>query len=411
MVPPLLSVLSLLLAVAGLTLGNGLLNTLVSLQMSIEGFPLEISGAVMSAYFAGIIAGSLACGKAIERVGHIRAFAALAAALTAAVLLQALFVAPVPWIVLRGATGFCIAGELMVAESWLAALATRANRGHVFSIYMAVIYLAFGSGQFLLTLRDPAGPELYEVVATLLALSIVPVVLTRTTPPAHVGGTRVALGELWREAPLGLVGSSCAGLSMGAVQSLGPRFASEVGLGVSDVSVLMGTLFLAGLVLQWPIGWLSDRCDRRLVLAAMSLGTAAASLALVASDARSTRVLFALGGVYGGFAATLYPLSVAFTNDRVASHGVVAITGGLFLSNGLGATAGPLIAAAAMRGFGPQGLFGFAAVVCAALGAYCVSCSLSHPPAEAVDRFVAVAQTTPVVMELDPRAGAALRQN
>lgn len=403
------TVLSLLAGAALLTVGNALLGTVISLRMAIEGFPRIVSGLVMSAYFAGFVLGSINASRIIDRVGHIRAFAAFAATLGVAATAHALVISPLPWLVLRASVGFAVAGELTVAESWLNSTASVANRGRVFSLYMIAVYLGFGSGQFALALGDPAGLDLFLVVVLFLSASILPIVLTRATAPVTPPTPRLGVRYIYETAPLGLLGALVAGVAVGAVQSIGPQFAMEIGLSVTRISWFMGVFFMSGLLLQWPVGQLSDRVDRRRVLAAMALLTALVFVAIAVVGNRSFTLLLLLAVVGGGAVATLYPLSVAHANDRLREESVVAITTGLLLANGAGAIAGPMLATVLMLGLGAPGLFYGAAVPCALLGGYAAFRILRHAPVEQ-DRFEAVAQTTPAVLGLDPRAGPDVRK-
>jgi MFS family permease len=397
------TVFSLLIGAALLTVGNALLGTLVSLRMAIEGFPRVLAGVVMSAYFAGFVLGSIYAFRIIDRVGHIRAFAAFAATLGAAATAQALVISPLSWMVLRAAVGFAIAGKLIVAESWLNSTASAADRGRVFSLYMIAIYLGFGSGQLALLLGDPAGLELFLVVALFLSASILPIVLTRATAPVTPPTPRLRIRRIYDIAPLGLIGALVAGVAVGAVQSIGPQYARELGLSVTGISWFMGAFFLSGLLLQWPAGHTSDRMDRRAVLAAMALLTVLAFVAIAIVEDRSFALLIGLAVVGGGAVATVYPLSVAHANDRLRGEGVVGITAGLLLANGVGAIAGPIFATTLMLGLGAPGLFYGAAVPCLALAGYAAFRISRHAPVEQ-DRYKAIAQTTPAVLELDPRA-------
>jgi MFS family permease len=397
------AVVALLLGVTLLTIGNALLGTVVSLRMTVEGFSRLESGLVMGAYFAGLVLGSVLGARIVDRVGHIRAFAAFAATCSVSALAQSLWVGPGPWIGLRLLVGFSIAGELMVAESWLNARATSQNRGRIFSIYMIAIFLAFGGGQFLLAVGDPAEAELFALAAIFLSGSIVPIALMRAAAPTTVPATSFALPRIWREAPLGLAGSLAAGLAVGSVQSLGPQFAREVGLSIPRISQFMGALFLSGLLLQIPIGRLSDVVDRRKVLAVMCVVTAAGAIAVARASEQSFPLLLALTVLFGGSLATIYPLSVAHANDRLREESVVALSATLLLANGVGATAAPLLAALSMRSFGPEGLFHVTAAATLLLAVYAAFRMRRYAPA-LQDRFAAVAQTTPVVLELDPRA-------
>lgn len=392
---------SLLAGVVLLTAANALLGTLVSVRMAIEGFPRVVSGVVMAAYFAGFILGSLHAFRIITRVGFIRAFAAFAALMGVAATTQALVIAPLPWILLRAAVGFAIAGQLVVAESWLNASTERASRGRTFSLYMIAVYLAFGSGQLALGWGDPAGATLFLVVTLCLSASILPIVLTRTAAPHAPPTSRLAIGRIYDVAPLGLVGALSAGLALGAVQSIGPQFASELGLPPVQISWFMGAFFLSGLLLQWPAGYLSDRTDRRRIVAVMALATAVAFVAIAAADELALLIPLAIVG--GGSVATLYPLSVAHANDRLRGESVVAITGGLLLTYGFGAIAGPILATMGMQAFGAPALFQGAAIPCALLAGYAVLRIAKYEPVEQ-DSYEPVAQTTPAVLELDPRA-------
>lgn len=397
------AVVSLLFGVALLTAGNALLGTLVSLRMTLEGFPRLLTGFVMSAYFVGFVLAPVLVPRVIDRVGHIRAFAAFAATAGAAAAAQALVIAAVPWIALRALVGFAMAGELMVAESWLNSVASAANRGRVFSLYMVVIYLAFGSGQLALIVDDPAGQGLFLLVALFLSVSIVPIVLTRATAPTTTPTERLPFRRIYEQAPLGLMGAFVAGISVGAIQSIGPQFASELGLSVSRVSSFMSTFFLSGMLLQWPAGHLSDRMDRRSVLASMALLTAVVLTSIAVLEAGSFRTLMVFTVIGGGAVATLYPLSVAHANDRLPEESVVAITATLLLANGLGAIAGPIVATATMLRMGPSGLFYTSAAPCIALAVYATLRVFRHARVDQA-RYEYIAQTTPVVLELDPRA-------
>jgi MFS family permease len=400
---PYSAIFSLLAGVALLTAGNGLLSTLVSVRMAVEGFPAPVAGLVMSAYFGGFILGSMHASRIIDRVGHIRAFAAFAATLGVAATLQALVIAALPWVLLRGTVGFAMAGQLMVAESWLNAKAPPAARGQVFSRYVITVYLAFGSGQFLLAAGDPATLELFVLVAFLLSASILPIVLTQATAPILPPAPRLRLREIWARAPLGLTGAFAAGVVVGGIQSIGPQFAGLLGLPVAQISQFMGAFFLSGILLQWPVGRWSDRTDRRRVLATMAAAGAivCVGIALVAERSFAALLLLAVAG--GGTLATLYPLSVAHANDRLHDESVVAITATLLLAYGVGASAGPILATTAMTVVGAAGLFYIAAVPCVGLAGYAMFRIYAYAPVEQV-RFEPIAQTTPVVLELDPRA-------
>jgi MFS family permease len=396
------AILPLLVGVALLTAANALLGTLVSVRMAIEGFPPAMSGLVMSAYYAGFVLGSLYGSRVIDRVGHIRAFAACAAMLGVAATLQPLAVEPLVWILLRGLVGFAIAGELMVAESWMNAEATSANRAQTFSRYVMTASLAFGSGQFLLALGDPSEPELFLLVALLMSGSILPIVLTQGAVPSTPPSPPVRIRPLFDRAPLGLAGALAAGIAVGGIQAIGPQFAGGLGLPIGQISQFMGAFFLSGMLLQWPVGRLSDRRDRRQVLAIMSVigSVLCIGIALVGDASRPGLLVLAVCG--GSVLATIYPLSVAHANDRMQGAHVVVTAATMLLTYGSGAALGPILATTVMAVVGPEGLFYVAATPLAGLSVYAMYRVVAYARVEQT-RFESAAETTPAALELDPR--------
>ena len=404
-----LPTLAALLASASLLMiGNGLFSTLLAVRLNLEGADETRIGLVMSAYFAGLVAGSIVCGRIISRVGHIRSFAVFAAVMAAAALVHALRVDALTWIALRAVTGFAMAGVLMAIESWMNAAATRETRGQVLAVYMAILYLSLGSGQLLLNVADPAGFQLFSVVGIFFALSLVPVALTRAPTPELPGRSSLAFTRLLPVAPVGVMGALVAGLVLGAFYGLAPVFAQEIGLSIAGTSWLMTVAILGGLVLQYPIGHVSDFVDRRTVLLVVGLGAALASGALVFAADQSTTLLFVLIAAFGGFAFTLYPLAVAHANDRLDPDELVGAAGLLLLCYGIGAVIGPALGAAGMRGLGPGGLFAVLSAACIALAAYIQWRRFRVPvfPGETHTAYRSVPRSTPAASELDPRADA-----
>jgi MFS family permease len=396
---------SLLFAVAMLLAGAGLQSTLLSLRAGIEDFPIVVTGLVMSGYYAGYIVGSKVCGLLIYRVGHIRAFAALAAVASAVPLLHGVFADVVAWIPLRAISGFCFFGLFMAMESWINGRATNANRGAWLAVYMKVNLGAQAAGQLLLNLAPSTEMALFALCAVLISNALVPVALTRSTPPKVPSTGKIGLGDLFRISPLGIVGCFCSGLSISAFSGLAPLVVTEIGFSTAVVSLFMSSVILGGAVLQWPIGRLSDAIDRRRALALASLLAAAisATVALIAGQANS--FLFPLGIVFGGAIFPLYSLSVAHTNDFMHDDNLIAASSGLLLSYGLGALLGPFAASWAIEILGPAGLFAHIAAVAASLGLFAIVRVVLRPPVPIADRerFVFVPETTPVAEALDPR--------
>ncbi len=408
MLPILSSVAALLLGIGTLLLGIGLLGTLLSLRTQIEGFPTEVTGLVMSAYFAGLVVGSLYCRHVVHRVGHIRAFAAFASIVSATSLAHAFVVTPLIWGVLRALSGFCVAGLYLVTESWLNARASNQTRGRILSFYMITCYLALGVGQFLLILADPSGFELFAVVSILFSLALVPVALTKAVAPALDQPSFLRFRELYALSPMGVAGCLASGLITGAVYGMGPVFASGIGLSVSGVAALMGGMVLGGLVMSWPVGLLSDRFDRRTVIAATSLAAFFAALAIIAAAGRSSSGLIVLAGLFGGLSFPLYSLSVAHANDYIEPQDLVQASSGLLLAYGAGASLGPVAAAAVMGSLGPAGLFVFMAAVAGSLAAFAVFRMRRREPVPSDQQgpHVPLPRTALAAIQLDPRGEA-----
>jgi len=396
---------ALFLAVLMMMLGSGLLGSLISLRLSIDEYASSVIAVVMAGYYAGLVCGSFVAPGIVRRVGHIRAFAAFAAINTVVALLQALYESALMWGLLRLATGISMMGLYMVIESWLNERADSKVRGRVFSVYMAMTFLGLGSGQFLLGADQQGSETLFIVVAIMFAASLIPVALTRAAHPQPVRKVQLRIRKLFRVAPFGIWGCFGAGLANGAFYALGPTFGIREGLSVSQVAVFMGVTILGGLVLQWPIGSVSDRFDRQRVIGILGFAVAAASFALVLIGRQPLFALLLAGAAFGGLTFTMYPVAVAHANDHISPDEVVPVSAALILCYSLGAMLGPLGAAVVMYLSGPHGLFLFTALLCCALGFAALLTPRREPVAPAEQTpFVPVPRTSAVIAQLDPRA-------
>jgi len=405
------SISALLAGSAILNLGSGLLGTVIALRMAVAGFPALVVGGVTSAYFLGYVLGVFFAHRPIERVGHIRAYAAFASVLSASALMHPFLVEPAFWAVLRFGQGFCLAGLAVCTESWLNERASNDNRGRILSVYMTAIYVALVAGQLLLNVPDPSGFGLFVIPAALMSLALVPVAATRIVAPTPGPTSRFGFRELWSISPLGVTGAVASGVILSAFYGLTPYFAQLTGLGTEGTSRLMAAAIAGGLVCQWPIGRLSDRMDRRRVLLGVAVATfgvgavAVTGLLMPASAAHASVLLLVLAPILGGAIFTIYPLSVAHTNDFIDPVHLVPASAGMILAYGLGAIAGPPVAAAMMSAVGPIGLFAFfglAGLITAAFSYWRIR-QRAAPPIEERDPFHLVMRTTPLAAELDPR--------
>jgi MFS family permease len=420
----LVSVAALLLGAAILLLGNGLLGILLPVRASFEHFSTTSIGLIASGYSAGFVVGCLGTPHVVQRVGHIRTFAVMAAIAAAVVLTMVLAIQPVLWILLRMITGVAFAGLYMVIESWLNERASNTNRGQLFATYMVIQLAAVTVGQMLLPLGEPGGFRLFVLTAIAITLALVPVGLTTSTAPQPLGAVHLRLGRLYRMSPVGVLGCFFVGLANGAFGGLGAIFAQDVGLSTTGVALFMSAALLGGALFQIPFGRLSDRIDRRKVLIlACALAVLAGGVLALAGDARSQGgllpraleeiavaplVLMGAVVVFGGSIYSMYALCVAHTNDYVDRADFLEASSGLLLTWGVGATIGPLLAAFAMEQIGLGGLFLFAALVhLLFIGFTWYRTRQRAPlPPEARPDFVhaGASRTSPAAAVLDPRA-------
>jgi len=274
-----------------------------------------------------------------------------------------LIIHPALWAVSRMASGFCMAGMILVTESWLNERATNANRGQVLSLYMITNYFAAGCGQLLLPISDPSRFQLFSIASIIFSLSLVPVLLTRATAPIPKPPKKIRFDELWRTSPLGFMGALCAGLVNSVFHGLGAVFAHGIGMSITQTSTFMATAIFGGLALQWPIGRLSDRVDRRWIMVGVAAATALTCIGVVAVVGRYTPALYAFAALYGGLSFTIYSLSAAHTNDFSDPARRVETASALLVAYGIGASVGPLVASAVMGAVGPSGLFMYSAII------------------------------------------------
>ena len=417
---------ALFLGIGLLMLGNGLQGSLLGLRAQMEGFSTAITGVIMSGYYAGFLAGSVFAPAVVQRVGHIRVFAALATLASAAVLLHTLLLEPVAWTGLRLITGFCYAGLYVVAESWLNDRATNETRGQLLSIYMVVMLGAMALGQFLLVLADPGGFTLFILISVLISCALIPIALTTGPVPPFDAPSPVRLRRLIAISPLGVFGTFGVGIAQGAVLGMGAVYAEQMGLAIADIALFMAAVIAGGVILQWPIGRLSDRFDRRVVIAIVTsiAGIAACLLTLVPGQGtalpdwmgidRSDWILFSLGGIFGGLCFPLYSLCIAHTNDHLEPVQMLSASSALVLVTGIGAILGPFAAGGAMSAIGPAGLFLFVGTVHGAMGLFAIYRMARRPavPLEDQGHYVPMAaRGSPVAAAAGSQVAAALEED
>ncbi len=360
----------LLLGIGILMIGSGLQSTEISLRATLEGFSAPVIGAVMSCYYIGYLLGTATSPRLVRRVGHIRVFAAMAAVAAAAILIQGLFVEPIVWALLRGVSGLSFAGLFVVTESWLNERAGRATRGALLAIYMVVLYIGLGSAQFLLIPANPDTAQPFMLAAVMISLAVVPIALAGQHAPQITVPRAVSYRELRRNSPLGVVAVTVSGMITSCVYAMGPLYAERRGLGTAGVATFMGVSILAAVLGQYPVGRLSDRVDRRSVMAGVcALATfSAAALAIFPHLPRA--FFYALAALFSAMAFTLYSLGVSHVNDQLEPAQMVAASSALLRLNGLGAAIAPLLLGSLIARFGAAAYFSFLASMTGLLTVY-----------------------------------------
>lgn len=358
-----MSAWALLLGMAIIMLGNGLQGTLLGLRATLEGFSTTVTGFVMTGFFIGFLLGSTIAPRIVQSVGHIRVFAALASLASASALVHAIIIDPWTWGLMRVVTGFSYAGLYVVAESWLNDRATNETRGQILSIYMVVTYGGMTAGQFLLNVGDPAGFDLFVLISVLVSLALVPISLTAVPAPTFDAPSPVGLRQLYAISPLGVVGGLATGLTNGVIFGMGAVYGSAMGMSNSEVALFMGLLLLGGMLLQWPVGRISDLLDRRKVIVGVT--SLAALFAIIPGLIPDLPLWWLLGltFLFGGMTLPMYSLCGAHLNDYLDPKQMVAASSAFVLVNGLGAILGPTSGSIAMQMIGPSGFFVLLALV------------------------------------------------
>jgi MFS family permease len=360
---------ALFLGMLLLMMGNGVQGTLLGIRGGIEGFSTTQMSFVMSAYFVGFLFGSRMTPGMIRRVGHVRVFAALASMISAALMMFAVVPDWMVWVVMRVIIGFSFSGVYIVAESWLNDASTNETRGQALSFYMIMQMSGIIAAQGLLNTADPSGFMLFIIPSILVSVAFTPILLSVSPVPAFELTKPLSLKKLFATSPLGCVGIFLLGGVFSAQFGMVSVWGTEAGLSVKNLSIFVAAIYFGGLVFQYPIGWISDRIDRRPLILWLSVVGALATI-LAALFSGSFAVLLVMGMVMGGMSNPLYSLLVAYTNDFLDNADMAAASAGLIFINGLGAITGPMIAAWMMSVFGPSGFFLFMAVLFIALAAY-----------------------------------------
>ncbi|MGR3548320.1 MAG: MFS transporter [Roseovarius sp.] len=392
---------ALLLGMMLLQVGNGMQGTLLGVRGALEGFSTYEMSVVMSSYFVGFLFGSRMAPEMIRRVGHVRVFAALGSMISAVLILYPTITEPWAWSIGRVLIGFCFSGVYVTAESWLNNSATNATRGKALSLYMIVQMIGIVSAQGLMVLADPSGYVLFVIPSVLVSLAFAPILLSVSPTPAFGTTKPLSLRQIMKISPLGCVGMLLTGGVFAAQFGMAAVYGAEAGLSVGQISAFVASFYVAAVVAQYPLGWLSDRMDRRKLIAAVSLGTGiGAVIGMMLGDNFWFLMLAAF--IVGGTSNPLYSLLIAYTNDFLAHEDMAAAAGGMVFINGLGAIAGPLMVGWMMGVMGPGGYFLYIALLMFAMVAYAIyrMTQRKAPTVRETDRYMPVSpNASPMAVE------------
>ena len=360
---------ALLLGMMLLMLGNGLQGTLLGVRGEIEGFSTFEMSLVMSAYFIGFLFGSRAAPDMIRRVGHVRVFAALASLISAVLILYPALANAEAWMIGRIIIGFCFSAVYVTAESWLNNSATNENRGQTLSLYMIVQMIGIVAAQGVLLLGDPSGYILFIVPSVLVSIAFAPILLSITPTPAFDTTKPMSLKKLYEVSPLGVIGMFLLGGVFSAQFGMAAVYGGKAGLSIPQISLFVSAFYVGALLMQYPLGFISDRMDRRfLILLTAALGGAASIVAVIGGG--NIVILLLAAFLIGGTSNPLYSLFLAYTNDFLEHEDMAAASGGMVFINGLGAISGPIFTGWLMTSIGPAAFFGLIAALMLAIAVY-----------------------------------------
>ncbi len=352
---------ALMLGILLLMVGNGLQGTLLGIRGTLEQIDATWMGLIMAAYFVGFLGGSRLTPILLRRVGHVRVFAAFGSLVSAAFILYAAIVDPVFWLAMRLVVGFCFSGLYVVAESWINDLSSNENRGQALSLYILVQMVGVVTGQLLLNIADPSGYALFVLISVLVSVSFAPILLSASPTPVFSSARPMSLRELLDASPLGCVGVFLMGGVYSALLGMSAIFGAQRGLSVKEISWFVTAIYVGGMLMQYPVGWLSDRMDRRILIGALT--ALATTFAIAGMFGESTGWLIAMAFCIGATSNPLYPLLIAHTNDHLSTEQMASASGGMLFINGVGAMGGPVIVGFLIGRLGPDGFFLFLAIL------------------------------------------------
>ena len=384
---------ALLLGILLLMIGNGLQGTLLGVRGNIEGFDPALLSYVISAYFIGFLGGSKMAPGLIRRVGHVRVFAAMASMISAAFILYAAAPNLIAWAFLRLMVGFCFSCVYVVAESWLNDASDNEHRGQALSLYVIVQMLGIVTAQGILSLGDPAGYGLFVLISVLVSISFAPILLSVSPAPVYRATKGMTLRELFNVSPLGFVGSFAIGAAFSALFGMSSVYGTEVGFTLDQIAIFVASIYVGGMILQYPIGWMSDRMDRRLLIVGVTATACAACLGAIAVG-DSFYIGLGMAFLIGGMVNPLYSLLIAHANDYLDHEDMAAAAAGLVFVGGVGAIGGPVIVGQMMSILGAWAFYLYVLITMGSVSLYGIW-RMTRRAATPVDETASYAAVSP----------------
>ena len=400
------SLFSLFLSCFILLSGIGLINVLLPVRMNLDGLNTETIGVVLSLYYVGLLIGALYSTSLIKRAGHIRMFAGCVSLGAVSILLCSLYSDAALWGAMRIVMGFCIACAFTAMESWLSDSSSKETRGQVLAIYNAVVLAGLFGGQFFINVGSPQDNMLFVIAGILMCIAVIPVVMSSHPGPVIEEFSSMSLRLLYKRSPLGVVSCLISGILYSAIFNLLPVFAKEFDITGFQLSLYMGAAIFGAFVLQFPVGFLSDRFDRRTVLFVLLLISASAGIAVtLLAPLGITWAVFLATGITCGIIACTYPLSITEALDKLKQSEIVSAMSSMILAFALGGVLGPYSASLVMEKFGGSALFYFLAFVQLSLACFVVFRMTVRAalPIEEQENFVMQGSVITSAVELDPR--------
>jgi MFS family permease len=417
---------ALFIGFAVLITAHGFQGNLLGVRSVIEGFNVIATGAIMSGYFVGYFFGANIIPNLVGKVGHIRVFAAFASMASLAILLHAVFVNPIFWVVGRFITGLSLIGVYIVVESWLNDRATNRNRGEVLSMYMFITFAGLALGTLLLNFSSPEKYEPFILISLLFSIALVPILLTKRKPPKFKKISSINIKQLYKISPLGTFSMFCTGFIHSSIFTLGSVYAAKLNFTILEISLLLFLISISGALFQWPIGYFSDRHDRRIIIIActfaslifciisvISSGTSLENMYLASSLGMDKILFFTTVTLYAGFALPMFTLNLAYVNDFIQKEKFVAAGAGLQIIFGLGAMGGPILCSIFMNFYGANGFFVFLGIFHLSVGLFGMYRITRRDYEENPESTFSPLprNITPLGIELDPTTGADLSSN